>query len=68
MIFFFKLVILKCRFSLISHITGLAPQSTIASIVAIKLNDWVITSSPRFTPTAFKAHLRPAVPDETARE
>ena len=49
-------------------ITGLAPQSKIASIVAIKLKACVITSSPGFTPKAFKAILIAAVPDDTAKQ
>ena len=48
--------------------TGLAPQSRIASIVAIKLNACVITSSPGLTPNAFKAILIAAVPEDTARQ
>ena len=47
-------------------ITGLAPQSKIASTVAIKLNDCVITSSPGLIPQAFRAIFIAAVPDETA--
>ena len=40
-------------------------EGNIASIVAIKLNDWVITSSPYFTPRAFNPIFIAAVPDET---
>jgi hypothetical protein len=35
-----------------------------ASTVAIKLKDWVITSSPFFTPRAFKAIFNAAVPED----
>ena len=38
-------------------IIGSAPISKIASIVAIKLNDCVMTSSPLLTPNALSATL-----------
>ena len=50
------------------QIIGFAPVSIIASTVAIKLKACVITSSPCPTPTAFRAHFNPAVPEETARQ
>ena len=49
-------------------IIGLAPQSIIASSVAIKLNACVITSSPGLTPSAFNPILIAAVPDDTAKQ
>ena len=48
--------------------TGVAPQSIIASIVAIKLNGWVITSSPGLIPRAFKQIFKAEVPEDTANE
>ena len=44
---------------------GMAPTSKIASTVAIKLNAWVITSSPGLTPHALRAILIAAVPEVT---
>ena len=46
-------------------IIGIAPKSKIASIVAMKLNAWVITSSPGLTPKALRPTFIAAVPDET---
>ena len=46
--------------------TGFAPASIIASTVAIKLNAWVITSSPLLTPKAFNAINVADVPLVTA--
>ena len=53
------------KVSSIFVIIGTAPTSRIASIVAIKLNPCVITSSPGLTPIAFKAIFIAAVPELT---
>jgi hypothetical protein len=46
---------------------GIPPDSKIASIVATKVKDWVITSSPLFRPRAARATLKAADPEETPR-
>ena len=68
LISFFNSFTSKFKVSSILAITGFAPQSSIASMVAIKLKDCVITSSPGFTFRAFRAILIAAVPDVTARQ
>ena len=50
------------RLSSILTITGFAEQSRIASTVAIKLKDWVITSSPAPMLSAFKDKKSASVP------
>ena len=62
---FFKWFNSRFRSSSIPVIIGFAPQSTIASIVAIKLKPCVITSSPYFTPADLRAILIAAVPELT---
>ncbi len=73
MIAFVRSVILRSRssgsmFSVSSTltITGTAPASAIASAVAMNVNDWVMTSSPRPTPSAASPTRSAAVPDDTA--
>ena len=54
------------RVSSTSTTIGVAPASRIASTVATKVKDWVMTSSPRPTPKAFRPAFKAAVPEETA--
>ena len=68
LIFFFKSIGHIFNDSSIDVILGIAPISRIASIVAIKLNDCVITSSPLFTFNDFKPIFIAAVPDETIKQ
>ena len=49
-------------------ITGFAPTSKIASTVATKVCDWVITSSPFFRFKDFRAVYKAAVPELTQTE
>ena len=55
------------RVSSISVQIGFAPDSTIASTVATKVKDWVITSSFLLIPNAASAILKAAVPELTAK-
>ena len=65
-ILFFISEILIFKFSSTLTIIGIAPTSKIASTVAIKLNAWVMTSSPGFTPMDLRATFIAAVPEVTA--
>ena len=66
-IFFFNLLWSKLRVLSILRQIGVAPLSTIASTVATKVKDWVITSSPLPIFSEANATLKAAVPLVTAK-